>query len=718
MRIIYGIFFTFSFLFSGAQKSYQYPALEMGADADTLHGVVVPDPYRILEDISNPITERWLNEQNEILKKYDRSLVLKEQLITQARIVSRSWHKNTEGFESEDEEEDEPKYTFAFGVLNAKKVPDVYMLERDLEGYTKLVDVSTFRKSREDNVLVSGVRMDEDEKNLAVMLSHSGSDWEEIFIYDLESRKQLNDTILNTLGQLYWKNDGFYYIAFKAPENEFSPRTHQTLNYHKLGTSQSDDLILFRNPDTTAVNPFHFYSLDEDQYLLNYKHERAGRVTNVSALVSITDDPTNFFMENFLSLPSTMEYSLSPEVVIGDLIFMRADIKSPNFKIVVCDKTKQNSIKEFIPEFEDKLINFTNLGDKYLACFYSLDATNSVLIYDLKGTLVKRIIFPKGNKITGLHAEEGDEYAYYWVRSFFRPTLRFRLNLKTWDSQRVTDITLPYDPEEFETRYVHYPSKDGTMVPMYVICRKDLKLDGKNPVLLYGYGGYGYTIEPRFKTENVLWLLNGGVLAIPNIRGGGAEGSEWAKAGRGLNKQNTIDDFIAAADFLIEKDYTNYNKLACMGGSHGGFIVGASITERPQLFKAAISIAGPFDMIRKSLFSSGAVDLNLKEYGDASVEEEFHTLLNFSPYHNVKEGVRYPETVLITGDSDNRVPPFHSYKFLAALQKNADEESQLLLKVAEGAGHNVTSTNETYYEDIAFRLHFLFDKLGMDIRMW
>jgi prolyl oligopeptidase len=285
------------------------------------------------------------------------------------------------------------------------------------------------------------------------------------------------------------------------------------------------------------------------------------------------------------------------------------------------------------------------------------------------------------------------------------------LSLSNLTFKPTVEISVPYDPESLETRYVKYTSKDGTQIPMYITCMKDTKLNGKNPTLLYGYGGYGTTVEPSYDDSMALWLIHGGILAVPNVRGGGAVGSDWGLEGRRLKKQNTIDDFIAAAEYLIKENYTSSNNLGATGGSHGALLVGSAVIQKPELFKAVVAEAGPYDMLRFGMFTVGDVSTNINEFGTVTDQNDYINLRSYSPLHNIKEGVKYPNVLLITGDHDDRVPPFHSYKFLATLQQKASSESLYLLYVIAGAGHSGGLTNNDRVDKILYEYAFLYDQL-------
>ncbi|MDY6801055.1 MAG: prolyl oligopeptidase family serine peptidase [Bacteroidota bacterium] len=371
----------------------------------------------------------------------------------------------------------------------------------------------------------------------------------------------------------------------------------------------------------------------------------------------------------------------------------------------------------FIPEYDITLRRVDRLGKDKLSCIYRNDGVFVALIFNLKGELLKMIEFPEGEKVNYLYEYDSIvEYTNFCVSSFYHPDIWYQMSLNDLSYKPAKEIQVPYNPEELHTRYVKYHSKDGTEIPMYITCLKDTELDGNNPTLLYGYGGYGITVEPKFDESQALWLLHGGILAVPNVRGGGAQGSEWSRQGRGVNKQNTIDDFIAAAEYLIDNKYTNPDKLAVYGASHGGMLVGAAITQRPELFKAAVAEAGVYDMIRFEKFTIGHKSTNIIEFGTIDEMEGYQAKKSYSPLHNVKSGVSYPNVLLITGDHDDRVPPLHTYKFLTTLQEKGSPKSLYHMYLISGAGHGGALTQKDWEDKLLYKYYFLFKQ--MDIKFW
>jgi len=430
--------------------------------------------------------------------------------------------------------------------------------------------------------------------------------------------------------------------------------------------------------------------------------------------VSLNDE-TSFIPKNFLVYPSSQEANFNLEAVFGDTLMLSTTSGARNGRVVKANINQENQLTEVIPQFDLPLINVLKIDGNKIAAIYADKGTNMALVFNTQGKLLKRIEAPEGKYLSDIGLDESRSgYLTFKISSFYHPELTFHLSLDNLELEPAARLEMPYDPNELETKYITYQSKDGTEIPMYLTMKKGLKMNGKNPTLIYGYGGYGITLTPEFSEELTLMVLHGGILAVPGVRGGGAKGSDWALKGRRLNKQNTIDDFISAAEYLIENKYTSPNKLALNGSSHGGLMVASVMIQRPELFKAVIAESGVYDMLRGGKYSALYVGLNENEFGSVQNKEDFENLLSYSPLHNVKSGVEYPNLLLITGDSDTRVPPFHTYKFLATLQEKASNKSLYHLYVIPDTGHDTGQTSSDYTDYLLNKIYFLFDQLGIE----
>lgn len=457
--------------------------------------------------------------------------------------------------------------------------------------------------------------------------------------------------------------------------------------------------------------PFSF-NIDDNKFQLYHYLQSNG--TWYKAL-SIADLNNNLFvLKNFLVYPNSDNIYLRIAHMSNDSVFLKTNWNAPNGKVILANITMPNQLSELIPEYDINLRTVKKLGRNKIACVYLHEGQNIALIFNNQGEFLKKIDFPKGKRLKHLNESHDDaKHTAFSISSFFHPPLWYQISMEDLTFKPVESLSVPYDASKLETRYVSFESKDGTTIPMYITCHKDTKLNGKNPVLMYGYGGYGVTVEPFFEETIGLLLLHGGILAVPNIRGGGAKGDEWAKEGRRLKKQNAIDDFIGAAEYLIDKKYTSSKKLVIKGGSHGGMLVGAAFTQRPTLFKAAVAEAGVYDMLRFNKYTVASMNTNIDEFGLPDNYEDYVNLKSYSPLHNVEPQVKYPNLLLITGDGDDRVPPHHTYKFLTRLQNYADPTSLYHMYVTPGSGHSGSNISKDIVDKLLFECYFIFDQLDI-----
>lgn len=709
------IFFTNSY----SQKTNKYPTAPKDSTFNIYFETKIDDPYQWMENPNDPRLTDWLTAQKKITDKQDRQQIHKESLLRQ--IVSIYKNSDSELKDDYVEKKNKSKILFEFKYESADydKTQDLlYRPKGQGNTYKYLVKIKNFSKNKNDKVVITNQTLSPKYNLTAIEMSHNGSDWREVYFFDLFTGKQLTDTLLYLRidSKIIWDDEGVYYDRYNKPiegRELLDKAKGQALYYHKIGTKQSDDILIYQNPDQEGTNYFSYFKQDSTKLIFYHFLKSRGVVYKAISYATLNPSKT-FFLKNFLLYPNTDSINFFVEKIIENTAYLKTTWGAPNGKVIKADINQLNKMEEFIPEFDCPLREVNRLGKDKIACTYRNNGQFKVLIYNFNGVLLKSIDFPVGKSLHNFYENDSTaEYTDFCLSSFYHPNIWYQLSLSDLSFKPRETIWVPYDAKKLETRYVNYKSKDGTEIPMYITCRKDIKLDGTNPTLLYGYGGYGITIEPSFDETTTLWLLHGGILAIPNIRGGGAEASDWAKEGRRLKKQNAIDDFIAAAEYLIKEQYTNPEKLAIKGGSHGGMLVGASITQRPELFKAAIAEAGALDMLRSENFTAGSVNTNIEEFGTTTNQEDFVNIKSYSPYHNIKEGTIYPNLLLITGDKDDRVPPFHSYKFLARLQEKANPQSLYHLYTVPGSGHGGALTDEDFTKKVIFENYFLFDQLGL-----
>lgn len=714
-------FALFQTLLSYAQKTYDYPVTPKDSVIDIYFDSAIYDPYQWMENPDDPRLAAWLDAQKKITRRQENSHTkewsLKAQIGTMYRNIKRETH---DGY-IKAKDEDKSKYEFKYDYKRLDRSADLLYRPRGAGNYRMLMKMKDFRRDKSDNPFFSHRSIDEEHNLAAIEVSHNGSDWREAYFFDLKTGKQLSDTLLylRAGSKIIWHNGGVYYDRYDKPEQGkelLNKPTGQALYYHKIGTSQAEDRMLFQNPDTSGTNSFAYFKMDSSKLFFYHFYKTQGETYKALSYASL-NNTGSFYLNNFLVYPNNDSIRFYVEELFGDTVIINTNWNAPNGHVMAADITKMNELFSMVPQYDVSLREVNRLGKDKIACIYRNDGKFLVLIFNLKGELLKSIPFPEGKKVNRFYEYNEDaEYTDFSVSSFFHPDLWYQLSLKDLTFKPSMAVSVPYDVDKIETRYIKYTSKDGTEVPMYITCLKETKLNGKNPTLLYGYGGYGITVEPHFNESQALWLAHGGILAIPNIRGGGAEGLNWGKQGRRLNKQNAINDFISAAEYLIREKYTNPEKLAINGKSHGGLLVAAAITQRPELFKAAVAEAGPYDMLRFENYTIGSVNTSINEFGNTSNPEDFNVLKRYSPLHNIKDGVKYPNVLLMTGDTDDRVPPLHAYKFLSTLQERGSPGSLYHLYIIPGAGHGGALTPEDWTSKLLYKYYFLFEQL--DLKFW
>lgn len=705
------LFFTIGL--SYAQKEYDYVLAPQDSITDIYFNVTIKDPYQWMEDVTDVRMADWLDYQTKLIRKTKNKLSimpLRDQMGTMFHGVREKDIKTNLA----DDKTEKSKYEFDFKHQNFNRSPNLLYRLRGAKNYKRLVDTRKFVSDKDDNINIYGRYINEEEDLAAIAISLNGSDWLELFFFDLKSGEQLEHTLkdLRKGSAVILDGKNMFYDGFDAPEQgreSLDKAKGQKLFFHQFETEQSQDKLLYENPDVTGTNRFNFRKID-DKFFFDNPYLHKGEVYRTLSVASV--DSLNLDIKDFMIYPNDKKIELKIEEVFGDKVLLKTNWDAPNGRVLLSDLNNPNSPSEIIPEYDVQLKYVNRLGKDKFVCVYRNENKELALIFDLQGKLLNKIEFPEGKKVNYLYENDEDaEFTDFCISSFYHPDLWYQLSLKDLSFKPTVALSVPYDPEALETRYVKYTSKDGTQIPMYITCLKDIELDGSNPTLLYGYGGYGITVEPSYDESKALWLLKGGVLAVPNVRGGGAEGLDWGLQGRRLNKQNAIDDFIAAAEYLTNENYTNSEKLGVNGGSHGALLVTAAAVQRPELFKAIVAEAGPYDMLRFNNFTVGSVATNINEFGTVSKIEDFKNLKSYSPLHNIKKDEKFPDLLLITGESDDRVPPFHSYKFLATLQAKASSESLYLLYVIPGAGHGGALTANDYVDKFLYKYGFLYYEL-------
>ena len=646
-----------------------YPETQKVDVVDTYFGTEVKDPYRWLEDDRSDETAAWVNAQNEVTFGYLEKIPYRNKIKNQLEEI---WNYEKIGAPFI-----EGNYTFYFKNDGLQNQHVLY--RKDSNGNEEVfLDPNEF--SEDGTTSLAGLAFSKDSKTIAYAISEGGSDWRKVIIMDVESKSILGDTLIDIkFSGLSWKgNDGFYYSSYDKPTgSELSEMTDQhKLYYHKLGTPQSEDKVVFGHD---VKRRYVGGSVTEDdKYLIitaansTYGNELYLKdLTNPnSSIITLVDnyDNDHYLIDN-----------------VGDKLLIMTDKEAPNGKIITADaKNISAPWVDFIPESENVLSPSTGSG--YIFAHYMKDAISQVMQYDYEGNLIREVELPGVGTVGGFSGKKEDSTLYFSFSNYITAGTIYSYNPDAGNAEVYEKPEVKFNADEYESKQVFYTSKDGTRVPMIISHKKGVKLNGKNPTILYGYGGFNVSVTPGFSVTNAVWMENGGVYAVPNIRGGGEYGKEWHDAGTQMQKQNVFDDFIAAAEYLIEEGFTSPDYLAIRGGSNGGLLVGACMIQRPDLFKVALPAVGVLDMLRYHTFTAGAGWAF--DYGTAEQSKEmFEYLLGYSPVHNVTPGVEYPATLITTADHDDRVVPAHSFKFASVLQENQGGTNPVLIRIDVNAGH-------------------------------
>lgn len=646
-----------------------YPETKKVDVVDTYFGTEVQDPYRWLEDDMSEETASWVKAQNEVTFGYLNNIPYKSQIKNQLEEI---WNYEKIGAPFI-----EGEYTFYFKNDGLQNQSILY--RKDKNG-TEEVFIDPNKFSLDGTTALDNISFSRDSKMIAYGISEGGSDWRKVIVMDVESKAIIGDTLKDIkFSGLSWRgNDGFYYSSYDKPTgSQLSEKTDQhKLYYHKLGTPQSEDKVIF-GYDIKRRYVGGVVTDDDNYLIITAANSTYGNELYIMDLTNPKSKITAI-VDNYDN-----EYNLLDN--IGDTLLIMTDKDAPNGKIIAVDAANLSAPwVDFIPEIENVLSPSTGAG--YIFAHYMKDAISQVKQYDYKGNLIREVELPGVGTVGGFGGKKEDSTLYFTFSNYITAGTIYAYNPEDGNSEVYVKPGVKFNSDEFESKQVFYTSKDGTQIPMIISYKKGIKLNGKNPTILYSYGGFNVSLTPGFSVTNAVWMQNGGVYAVPNIRGGGEYGKEWHIGGTQMKKQNVFDDFIAAAEYLIEEGYTSPDHLAIKGGSNGGLLVGACMVQRPELFKVALPAVGVLDMLRYHTFTAGAGWAY--DYGTAEQSKEmFEYLLGYSPVHNVKQGLEYPATLITTGDHDDRVVPAHSFKFASVLQENQAGVNPVLIRVEVNAGH-------------------------------
>lgn len=676
------------------QPKLNYPETQTVDTIDTYFGVDVKDPYRWLEDDRSKETESWVKAQNKTTASYLENIPFRNELKER---LSTLWNYEKIGAPFI-----EGNYTY-FSKNNGLQNQDVIYRKQGNNEAQVFLDPNTFSKG--GTTSLGGLSFSKDGSLLAYSISEGGSDWRKIIIMKAETKDIIEDTLIDVkFSQISWyKNEGLYYSSYDKPKgSELTAKTDQhKVYYHKLGTSQKEDALIYGGTPEEKHRYIYGTITEDHKYLvITPRISTSGNKLFIKDL-SVPNSPLVTVLNNTDSDTYIIDNN-------GSTLYLVTNLDTPNKKIVKVDASNPTPEHwvDVIPETEHVLNPST--GGGYFIAEYMVDALSKVLQYDYTGKLIRHIELPGVGSASGFGCKKEESIDYFSFTNYNTPSSTYSYNLETGESKLYWKPAIQFNSDDYESNQVFYTSKDGTKVPMIITHKKGLKLDAKNPTILYGYGGFNISLTPSFSITNAVWMEQGGILAVPNLRGGGEYGRTWHDAGTKMQKQNVFDDFIAAGEYLIEKKYTSSDYLALRGGSNGGLLVGATMTQRPDLAKVALPAVGVLDMLRYHTFTAGAGWAY--DYGTAEQSKAmFEYLKAYSPVHNVKEGVQYPATLVTTGDHDDRVVPAHSFKFAAELQSKQTGTNPTLIRIETDAGHGagtpVSKTIEQYADIFSFTLY-------------
>ncbi len=673
------VFFLFAGLFivnALSAQVLQYPKPDKVEQVDTYFGTKVSDPYRWLEDDNSEATLKFVQAENKVTEEYLSSIPFRDKIKSR---LTQLWNF--------------PKWSVPFKAGNNYFVHTndglqnqfVLNILRSGPGSKPEPFLDPNKLSADGTVNVSNVSVSNDGRYLAYSSSSAGSDWQQINVMNTISGVQSNDKVeWVKFSGIAWKGSGFYYSRYDNPgesdvlkgKNEF-----HKIYYHSVGNPQKYDILTYQDTEHPLRN-FSAGTTDDERYLIISGSEGThGNDVRVKDLRKPDSD--------FISIVEGFEHEYS---VIGNdssKLFILTNKNAPKYELLMMDPLRPEiPWKTIIPQSDD-VLEAVYTGDNVLIAKYMKDARSVLKLFTRKGQFIMEVPLETLGTVDQISSSVKDQLMFYSLTTFTAPSTIYSFNLQTKEQKVYFKPTLDFKSEDYETKQVFYPSKDGTKIPMFIVHKKGITLDGNNPTLLYAYGGFNLPQPPIFKIERLVFLENGGVFALANIRGGGEYGEDWHEAGTKLKKQNVFDDFIAGAEYLIKENYTSPSKLGMQGRSNGGLLVGAIMTQRPDLFKVALPVVGVMDMLRYHKFTIGWAWKG--DYGSSEDEPNFRNLLSYSPLHNIREGVEYPATLVTTGDHDDRVVPAHSFKFIATLQEKYKGSNPQLIRIDINTGHASTT---------------------------
>ena len=675
-----------------------YPETRKVDSVDVYFDTEVKDPYRWLEDDRSEETANWVKAQNELTFGYLNKIPYRETL---KKELEKIWNYEKIGAPFK-----EGEYTYYYKNDGLQNQSVLYRKNKDGKE-EEFLNPNTF--SKDGTTSLGGISFSDDGSLVAYLISEGGSDWRKLIVMKTENKEIVGDTLVDIKfsGASWNGNDGFYYSSYDKPKgSELSAKTDtHKLYYHKLNTPQKEDKLIFGGTPDQKYRYISGVVSDDKNYLFI---SGANSTSGNKLFVKDLRNPKSGFVaitENFDNDTHVINNK-------GSKLYLATNLNAPNKRLISVDASnpKPENWKDVIPETENVLS--VSLAGNYIFAKYIVDAVSKIKQYDYDGKLIREITLPGVGSAGGFSSKEEEKETYFSFTNYNTPGKIYKMNLESGEYELYWEPKIDFKSENYDSKQIFYTSKDGTKVPMIITYKKGIKLNGKNPTILYGYGGFNVSLTPSFSVSNAVWLENGGIYAVANLRGGGEYGKKWHDAGTKMQKQNVFDDFIAAAEYLIAEKYTSSDFLAIQGGSNGGLLVGATMTQRPELFRVALPAVGVLDMLRYHTFTAGAGWAY--DYGTANDSKEmFEYLKGYSPIHNVKEGVQYPATMITTGDHDDRVVPAHSFKFAAELQSKQTGNNPTLIRIETNAGHGAGTPISKLIEAAADTQGFILWNMGI-----
>jgi prolyl oligopeptidase len=675
----------------------KYPDTKTVNQVDDYHGTKISDPYRWLEDDNSNDSKQWVKEQNSVTENYLSQIAYRDKI---KKRLSELWNYNKMSTPFK-----KGNYYFTFRNNGLQNQSVLYTQKSLLDKPEVLLDPNTM--STDGTSSLSNFAISKDGKYLAYGISKSGSDWVEIFVLDIERKVLLSDQIKWVkFSGIAWKGNGFYYSRYQEPtENKAYVQKNEfhKVYYHELGKSQSNDKLVYEDNTHPDWN-FSAQVTQDENYLIIYTSEStSGQMFMIKDL----SNPQSDFVKPISDFNS--EFSIVDN--IGNQFYIHTNYKAPKYKLIKLslNNPSPTSWEDILPQKEDLLENVSFCSNKLIS-HYLQNVTSKLFVNDVSGKMEYEIKLPGICKVNSINSSRDQSMAFYSLVSFTSPEEVYHFDLRVKTSKRIFKPNTPFKSSEYETKQVFFTSKDGAKIPMFISHKKGLVLNGENPCFVYGYGGFNISLTPEFKIDRALFMEAGGIYCVPNLRGGGEFGEEWHLGGTKANKQNVFNDFISACEYLVQNKYTNPNKMAIHGRSNGGLLIGAVMTQRPDIAKVALPTVGVLDMLRFHLFTIGRAWT--VDYGCSENKTDFDYLIKYSPLHNLKKA-EYPATMVLTGDHDDRVVPAHSFKFAAELQKQNSGKNPALIRIDINAGHGAGKPTSKQIDEFGDMWSFVFWNLGL-----